>query len=42
MKVRNAVKGDRGFLAAGIEGLEPAFELLESAEYEPDEVSFWG
>ena len=22
--------------AAGIEGLEPAFELLENAEYEPD------
>ena len=37
--VQDAIRDLELIQAAGIEGLEPAFELLESAEYEPDEVS---
>ncbi len=36
--VQDALRDLELIQAAGIEGLEPVFELLESAEYEPDEV----
>jgi hypothetical protein len=34
--VQDAIRDLELIQAAGIEGLEPAFELLENAEYEPD------
>jgi histidinol phosphatase-like enzyme len=34
--VQDAIRDLELIRAAGIEGLEPVFELLENAEYEPD------
>ena len=34
--VQDAIRNLELIQAAGIEGLEPVFELLENAEYEPD------
>jgi hypothetical protein len=37
--IRDALYDLEMIRAAGIEGLGPVFELLENAEYEPDEVT---